>query len=204
MWRQLCRSSVRLLRFSWPTRSLGSSGAKDSRLASVQLQNKDVAMRWNNDRVTFLPYIFLRDNCQEPESFDQAAKQRVFNPAFVIDLNIKAKHVDMSKDGMQLCVTWPDGHRSRYSSVWLMEHSQGLPPETPKLPVEKRYWKRDHSVARFNFKEIINDDNDTPLSEFLLQMESHGLVLVDNVGTESNQIKQFCNRIAYPKPCVQG
>ena len=170
----------------------------------MQLDDKELAIRWSDSRTSSLPYIYLRDNCQEPESFDQAAKQRVFNPAFSIDLDIKAKQVDTSEGGQQICITWPDGHRSRFSSSWLAEHVEGMAPETPRLPIERRYWKSDYyeSMPQFDFKKLISDDGG--LLEFLLQMDSCGLVLVDNMGTESNQLQKFCNLIAYPKPCVHG
>lgn len=110
----------------------------------------------------------------------------------------------MSEGGQQICLTWPDGHRSRFSSSWLAEHVEGMAPETPRLPVERKYWKSDYyeSIPRFDFKKLANDDG--TLLEFLLQMDSFGLVLVDNMGTDSNQLQKFCKLIAYPKPSVHG
>jgi gamma-butyrobetaine dioxygenase len=180
------------------------SAHSQATIASVHLKDKELAIRWSDNQISTLPYIYLRDNCQEPESLDQTAKQRVFNPAFTIDLNIKAKQVEMSEGGQQICLTWPDGHRSRFSSSWLAEHVEGMAPETPRLPVERKYWKSDYyeSIPRFDFKKLANDDG--TLLEFLLQMDSFGLVLVDNMGTDSNQLQKFCKLIAYPKPSVHG
>lgn len=209
MWSRLSRRVPLLLR--GPLRSLCTasrlpSSPDQETISSVQLQDRDLKVVWSNNSTAVLPYIYLRDNCQEPESFDQSAKQRVFNPAFVVDLNIKATQADTSEGGEQLCITWPDGHRSRFSSSWLVEHSQGMAAETPRLPIEQKYWKSGyHSsmlTARFDFEKLMSDDGS--LLEFLLQMDSCGLALVDNVGTESNKVKQFCDRIAYPKPCVYG
>lgn len=93
-----------------------------SRILSVQLKERDLSIEWSNNNSVDLPYVFLRDNCQEPESFDHSARQRLFNPAFTIDLNIQAKQAELREDGRLLTISWPDGHRSRFESEWLAKY----------------------------------------------------------------------------------
>ncbi|XP_062508078.1 gamma-butyrobetaine dioxygenase-like isoform X2 [Corticium candelabrum] len=173
-------------------------------ISSVHLENTGLSVHWTSNRTAHLPYIFLRDNCQEPESFDPTAKQRLFNPVFSVDLDIKAKSANVSDDGGEVTITWPDGHISRYSSVWLTEHSEGADFDTARLPVEQKLWKSDivDKMATFDFEQVINDDGS--LLKVLLQLDSYGIVMMENVGLTSNQVKRFCDRISFPKTTVYG
>ena len=174
------------------------------RITSVQLKEKELSIQWNNSSTVDLPYVFLRDNCQEPESFDQVARQRLFNPAFTVDLNIRATDAQVNEGGKQLTITWPDGHHSRYKSTWLGRHCIGNTAMSGRLPVETVYWGGDYydKMPRFDYEMLLEDDR--CLLECLLKVESHGLVLIENVGTQLNQVKRFCDRIYYPKPCIYG
>jgi gamma-butyrobetaine dioxygenase len=170
----------------------------------VQLKERDLSIQWSNCSSVDLPYIYLRDNCQEPESFDTSARQRLFNPAFSVDLHIQAKTADVNDDGRLLTVTWPDGHRSRFESSWLSRYARGKQNMSGRLGVEKVYWESDYysKMPRFDYEMLMEDD--CSLLEYLISLESHGLVLVDNVGLESTQAKKLCERIFYPKPCHYG
>ena len=167
----------------------------------MRMKDRELTVQWSNNRTTHLPYLYLRDNCQEPESFDHSAKQRLFNPTFSIDKNIRAEQVDY--DGQQVYITWPDGHCSRFCSSWLLKHSEGVQNELNRLPIDQRLWKADHynSIARFNFSKVMNNDGN--LLDLLFHLESFGLVIVEEVGTTS-RVVQFCERISYPKPCIYG
>ena len=174
------------------------------RIVAVHMKDRQLTVQWSNNRTTHLPYLYLRDNCQEPESLDPSSKQRLFNPAFAIDKDIRAEQVDY--DGQQVCITWPDGHRSRFCSSWLLKNSEGvsIENELSRLPVDRRLWKADHysSIARFDFDTVMKDDGS--LLDLLLNLESSGLVMVEGVGTESQRVMQFCERISYPRPSIYG
>ena len=122
----------------------------------MQLKERDLSIEWNNNSSVDLPYVFLRDNCQEPESFDHSARQRLFNPAFTIDLDIQAKHADVKEDGQQLTITWPDGHRSRFESEWLSKYCRGKHNMSGQLGVEKVYWGSDFydKMPRFDYVKL--------------------------------------------------
>jgi gamma-butyrobetaine dioxygenase len=170
----------------------------------VQLKERDLSIEWSNNNSVDLPYVFLRDNCQEPESFDHSARQRLFNPAFTIDLNIQAKQAELREDGRLLTISWPDGHRSRFESEWLAKYCKGKHDMSGKLGVERVYWGSDFydKMPRFDYVKLMEDDGS--LLKYLIALESHGLVLVENVGTELNQVKNLCDHIYYPKPTVYG
>ena len=205
------RQTARLhfLRFSSVATNSSSSlthrfSSPSLRITSVQLKEKQLSIQWNNSNTVDLPYVFLRDNCQEPESFDQVARQRLFNPAFTVDLNIRATDAQVNEDGKQLTITWPDGHHSRYKSTWLGRHCIGNTTMSGRLPVETVHWEGDYydKMPRFDFEMLLEDDR--CLLECLLKVESHGLVLLENVGTQLNQVKRLCDHIYYPKPSIYG
>jgi gamma-butyrobetaine dioxygenase len=178
-----------------------SAVPEPSRILSVQLKERDLSLEWNNNGWVDLPYIYLRDNCQEPESFK---RQRLFHAAFTIDLNIQAKQAEVKEDGRLVIITWPDGHRSRFPSEWLAEYCRGKHNVSGQLDVEKVYWGSDFydSMPRFDFSMLMKDDKS--LLEYLIALESHGLVLIENVGLQKQQTKALCDRIYYPKPCIYG
>ena len=184
--------------------STSSAIPNHSRILAVQLKERELSLEWNNNSSVNLPYVFLRDNCQEPESFHHSARRRHLNQDFTIDLNIQAKQADVEEDGQQLAITWPDGHISRYESAWLAKYGQGKHNMSGQLGVEKVYWGSDFypGMPRFDYVKLMEDDHS--LLEYLIALETHGLVLVDNVGRQSNQGKHLCNRIYYPKPTVYG
>ena len=202
MLARLCQLPRLLYRQAFASRRLLIPA--DDSISSVCLEDKGMTVNWTSNYSAQLPYIFLRDNCQEQESFDPIAKQRLFNPVFSVDLDIKAKSTNLSDDGKQVTIRWPDGHCSRYSSVWLKEHSEGTKDDRGRLPVEQKLWKSDYfdAMTTFDFQQLM--DHDDSLLEFLLQLDSYGLVMIDNVNVTSNQVERLCYRIAFPKPTVYG
>ena len=199
MFRRLFPRSVRLV---CAPRRLFASHPSHERIVGVQLHDKELAVQWSGNKTAHLPYLYLRDNCKE-RSFEITSKQRLFNPAFALDFNIQAKQAETSEDGQQLCITWPDGEQSHFSSSWLKEHSEGVTTITGRLN-EQKLWKGGYfnSMPRFDFEDLMQDNKS--LLNFLFVLDSHGLVLVENVGTVLSQVLGLSERISYAKPNCYG
>jgi hypothetical protein len=198
MFRKIFSRSI--VRLAWVPRRL--FGSQES-IVDVQLHDKELAIQWSGNKITRLPYLYLRDNCKEL-AFHDTSKQRLSNPAFALDFNIKAKQAVATKDGQQVCVTWSSGEQSHFLSSWLKEHSEGETNISDRLSSEQKLWKGDYvnSMPRYDFEHVMQDDK--RLLDFLLLLDTHGLVLVENVGTLTNQVVRIAERISYAKSNCYG
>ena len=75
---------------------------------------------WADGRRSAYPAVWLRDNCQEPESRDRSSGQRLFDIAALPDpIGIANAYVEAD----QIVVVFStDNHRSRFASSWLNRH----------------------------------------------------------------------------------
>lgn len=191
---------------SW-VKSLCTAAASATSNVSVQsnqpslgvLQSdRNLIITWGDGRTATIPFIYLRDNCQEKESYDPHFNQRTFNPAFTVDLNIRPTAVDVDPTGNLVTITWPDGHASRFQSSWLAKHCPGRKSRYGRLQDELHYWESDYlpRMPRFEYPCLMEDDGS--LLEFIERVESHGLVLVEDMPKKAHAVR-LMERIAYPK-----
>jgi gamma-butyrobetaine dioxygenase len=199
----LSRVFSRSVRFLCSSKRLFAIYPSHERIVSVQLHDKEMTIGWSCNKTARLPYLYLRDSCKEL-AFDVKSRQRVTNPAFSLDFSIKPIHADANEDGQLLCITWPGGEKSQFSSFWLKEHSEGVANITSRLCSEQKLWKGDYfdSIPRFDFEGLMQDNRS--LLDFLLGLDTGGLILIENVGTTSNQVVRFAERISYAKTNCYG
>ncbi|KAL9983475.1 hypothetical protein ACROYT_G005655, partial [Oculina patagonica] len=165
---------------------------------------------WNNNTVNRYPFVFLRDSCQCPQCFHESSLQRSFDTVGQLKMDIQPDRVDVSQNGEQISVTWPDKHVSVFNSEWL--HSRRLAEEqdVSKGPSTLNregviFWNAEQlqgKIPRHDFGEVMEDD--LKLYEWLHSLNSVGISLVSNTPTQEGQGYKLCDRVGYAKTTHYG
>jgi len=130
-----------------------------------------------NERLE-LPPLWLRERSPDPEQYDPASHQRLFDPHQLPgDLAV----TDLCADGDALTIAFSDGHAARYSSAALLsdlESDDGLPRPIP--------WRSDSPPdAAFDWHRIGVDE---VLREVLTTFLTYGFVILRQTPTAPRSI----------------
>ncbi|XP_019626570.1 PREDICTED: gamma-butyrobetaine dioxygenase-like [Branchiostoma belcheri] len=165
-----------------------------------------VEVEWSDRGVSRFPYVWLRDNCQCPQCFNPDSRSRrvLMND---LDVNVSPVRVELQAKKSLLSVDWPQGHQSQYDCQWLRERC--FSPQA--LSERERDWQRKtqlwgaelaHNLPKADFPAILTDDR--VLHDFLVVLDSVGLVLLQNVPCDVGQVERLANRVAFLKPTSFG
>ncbi|MBA3622658.1 MAG: DUF971 domain-containing protein, partial [Euzebyales bacterium] len=89
----------------------------------VEARSDRVLVSWSDGALGQFPYVWLRDNCLCPECRHPDAWERTVDTV-ALDADIRPTAVDADE---RLDLTWPDGHRTAFSSGWLQANPPGAP-----------------------------------------------------------------------------
>ncbi|CAH1250332.1 BBOX1 [Branchiostoma lanceolatum] len=165
-----------------------------------------VEVEWSGGGVSRFPYVWLRDNCQCPQCFNPDSRSRLVL-MLDLDVNVSPVRVEVQAGGSSLSVEWPDGHQSQYDRHWLRERCFS----TQALSERQRDWHRKtqlwgaelaHNMPKADFPALLTDDR--ALYDFLVRLDSVGLVLVQNVPCDVGQVEKLANRVAFLKHTCSG
>lgn len=134
----------------------------------VRQLERELEVRWLDGSVNLLPYLWLRDNCGcEQCRVVQTGEKRFLLSSVPADLRPDR----ISLDGDNLCLTWPNGHETRYRG----SDVRGL--ETGRAPAWTP-WNAAFTPRRAEFRRFLRDDATAAavLESFL---EFGAVVLVD-------------------------
>ena len=167
---------------------------------TMKSSNDCLQIDWENGDIASYPYIFLRDNCQCDQCFHATAKQRLFDTALKVPLDIKPESIEQANDAVNL--KWEDGHQSTFEYKWLQERqfpktdadvttrsNCGLTPKT---------WggELNGNIPTYNFEAIMSKD-----VEFLSWLETlavRGIALIENAPSSSDIFTSFCQKLFCP------
>ncbi|CAH1250334.1 BBOX1 [Branchiostoma lanceolatum] len=164
-----------------------------------------VEVEWSGGGVSRFPYVWLRDNCQCPQCFNPDSRSRL---VLMLDLDVNVSPVRVEvQGGSSLSVEWPDGHQSQYDRHWLRERcfsTQALSERQRDWHRKTQLWGADlaHNLPKADFPALLTDDR--ALYDFLIRLDSVGLVLVQNVPCDVGQVEKLANRVAFLKQTCFG
>lgn len=187
----------------------GPTKASKCQVQAIEENNKErmLHVTWNNNSVNRYPFAFLRDNCRCPECFHESSNQRRFDPVDNLDLNILPGRLEVTQNGQELIIIWPDGHVSAFKSEWLYSRKLTEDDESNKDLNRKgvEFWdakKLQGNIPRNNFREVMEDDR--ALFNWLNSMHRFGIALVCNTPLEVGQVDKLCQRVGHPKSTHYG
>lgn len=171
---------------------------------------KMVSITWQDNTTDIYPYIYLRDNCQCPECFFKDSNQRLVDVVRDVDINVKPTKVQLSEDGTNLSITWPDGHVTMLDADFLFK--KRLPSEaelkgrvcTDVATRKVKLWGSEfkNHIPCMKFHNILNDE--AVEFEFLNSLYRYGLALVTDMPVQERQVEKLGDRIGYLRMTTYG
>ena len=168
---------------------------------------------WSDGSASRFPYVFLRENCKCSQCFHPSSSQRLVDTLRDIELNLnKVKEAAISESGDHLKCVWPDGHKSIYTTSWLL--GRRMPEESERnsksetagiVKNEIILWDNElmqDKIPNFEYEAIMNDDKS--LFNYLYALYQYGLVLVENAPAQSGVLLEVASRLGYHKPTHYG
>ncbi|CAH1259053.1 BBOX1 [Branchiostoma lanceolatum] len=174
--------------------------------ATLDSSSEAVEVEWSAGGVDRFPYIWLRDNCQCAECFQADLNKRLVLTS-ELDLDVAPVRAGVQDRGSSLYVTWPDGHRSQYDWQWLRDRCfspRARADREQRWRRKKQLWGAElfTNLPTADFPALLTDDR--ALYDFLLLLDTIGLVLVQNVPRQVGQFQELANRVAFPKMTFLG
>ena len=166
---------------------------------------------WSDGTASRFPYNYLRDNCKCPECFESSSKQKLFNTARDLMINIQIEEAVISEDGRYLKCIWPGGHESSYSLNWL--HNMRMPEKNELrqrnsdslVKDELILWNREMMQDKIPFHDYnVLMSQDKSLFDLLYCLYQHGIVVIDNAPARDGVLLELAARVGYYKRTHYG
>ena len=162
----------------------------------IELDNKKIIFD-NNQNKTEIHPIWLRERVRDEEFLDKNNDQRLFDPSFLENIDIKDARINNNL----LELTFNDGVFSKFEIDKLT--SEFLDSENLINTVQQKLW--DSSLKNkptYQFEENINEKK--VMYELLKSFYEYGFVIIKNVPTHKNYIVKFANSIGSIRPTNFG
>jgi trimethyllysine dioxygenase len=171
-------------------------------LTAAKVTGNEIELSFGDGRpVATLPLLWLRDNCQGPESQHPETRQRLVD-TFRIPAGIAARAIEVEDNGRVFRVDWAEGgHVSRFEASFL----SALRPNPDVLPARVLTWDRDSMAAgvpSVGYAGFLADDG--VLKEFLEQVARVGFCFVEGTPGTPEATRQVATRIAYIRETIFG
>ena len=166
-------------------------------IKQFKLLQNNIHIFFKNGKSKVYPNIWLRDHIRNDENWDFRTSQRKTFTA-KINLNIKAKKVEISKDGKFLKVIWPGlKNPANYSYKFLNQTSNNKDKKKIKL------WKKKEikNQIYINFKTIKTQKG---FKEFLKILHKYGFAVVKKCDTNLKSVNTIAKKIGYVRNSIFG
>jgi len=164
----------------------------------IERQARCLHLNWQSGPVSYLPWIWLRDQCQCPKCVNPDTMQRAID-TFQIDKKIAPKDgvrgISATKEGLLEIFWGNDGHRSQYTADWLREHTKS-----------KNAWTKDKGhilwgadiafdPPAMKYEEIMASDEG--VAKWTQKITEYGFCFVDGCPVSPEKTQQLLERIAF-------
>ena len=158
--------------------------------------SSEIKVAWNNNEITRLPFVFLRDNCRCSTCFHETSDQSlVLIHDALREAEAGVDNVSFHDDS--LVIRWASGHESSFSLSWLKERSY-----TDEKAYEKRkhaitgfrniLWSKEHQIKFIDFESA--NSNDDALLQWMTIMATEGVAVLQDAPKEPNQLRKLVHR----------
>lgn len=152
-------------------------------------------MQWADGRSSPYHHQWLRDNCACSECVYHVTREQVLEIVDVSESLVpNTSFIDL--DG-HLCLTWQDGHQSRFDPGWLRAHAYDDASRAERLAAKPsaQLWTATLALPTFDYQAVM-DDEPTLLS-WLLALRDVGLTQIRGVPTKPGSLAFIAQRIAF-------
>ena len=159
------------------------------RSISSLTQNSDaLSATWSNGGQTDLPYLWMRDNCGCSECRVVQTTEKRFQ-LFRVTSDLRPKQVSIEHAGSEdeaICISWPDGHRTRYRSSEI-HGSLSLPR------FERHTWDGGFQPRRFDYQRFLASDR--LAAELIEEFLRSGVCVLVDAPTDPDSSEQLTTRL---------
>ena len=159
------------------------------RSISSLTQNSDaLSATWSNGGQTDLPYLWMRDNCGCSECRVVQTTEKRFH-LFRVTSDLRPKQVSIEHAGSEdeaICISWPDGHRTRYRSSEI-HGSLSLPR------FERHTWDSGFQPRRFDYQRFLASDR--LAAELIEEFLRSGVCVLVDAPTDPDSSEQLTTRL---------
>ncbi|XP_068456848.1 trimethyllysine dioxygenase, mitochondrial [Clinocottus analis] len=148
-----------------------------------------------------LNYLWLRDHCRSPSSYNSRTHQRNLDTGS-IDLHLRPDHTAVQEG--QLVLTWPGGHVTTYSLSWLAENS--YEGKKQRAVQQRVLWTSD-VYTKANIRPAKWDafmSSDEEVKRFLQNYLLYGIAFVDDVPATVEATEAVSRRVSLIRETTYG
>ena len=162
----------------------------------IEVNNNIVIFNHNNRKIEIHP-IWLRERVREEKYLDKNNDQRLFDPSFLDNIDIRNAHI--SNDMLEL--TFNDDVTSKFQISRLV--SEFLDSESLLNTVQQQVWDSSlQSRPTFEFRDNFYESKE--MYDLLKSFYKYGFVIIKNAPIQNNYIVQFANLIGNIRPTNFG
>ena len=159
------------------------------RSISSLTQNSDaLSATWSNGGQTDLPYLWMRDNCGCSECRVVQTTEKRFH-LFRVTSDLRPKQVSIEHAGSEdeaICISWPDGHRTRYRSSEIHGFLS-----LPRF--ERHTWDGGFQPRRFDYQRFLASDR--LAAELIEEFLRSGVCVLVDAPTDPDSSEQLTTRL---------
>ncbi|KAG7223355.1 hypothetical protein INR49_015711 [Caranx melampygus] len=186
----------------WKDKLLARACAGTS--AALHLQDDSLVLNYGGKSM-HLNYVWLRDHCRAPSSYNSKTNQRNVDTGS-IDLKIRPE--SSTVEGGHLVLTsrsqGPGGHVSKYSLSWLAENSYEGKKQSavqPRIPWNSDIYKN-ANVPSAKWDMFMSSDDE--LKKFLQSYLLYGIAFVDGVPATVEATEAVTQRVSLIRETTYG
>lgn len=173
-------------------------------IESAKITRSGLRVRFRDGRQDTFPWLWLRDHCREPESYDARTAQREL---WTADLpwDIGADTVSVSKDGAALSIRWrKESLTSRYDASFLSRFVLASGDSAvPALQRKAESWDAvdvDQRLSPVPFSTLETSGR----TQILEQIDRLGFALIRACPLDSNVVDQVARSVGYVRETIFG
>lgn len=171
---------------------------------SFSFDADELRIAWSDQRNSRLAAIWLRDHCQGAECRDAHSGQRLINISD-LPLDISIARVVQQQRGLVIEFS-PDGHRSEFSSDWLLRNCYCLNrQQDDRSEAGKQLWRAEsfkQGLPRFDYQQFCQQ----PASKLsaLKSVKDAGFAILEAVPCKPGQVLKVIEEFGFVRETNYG
>ena len=156
---------------------------------------------WQDGSTTVFPFLWLRDNAQDPDSYDARSNQReVFTAQLPQD--IKPVSISLTEAGAAIQIQWPDQSAPvTYAAAFLLRAAGRQ--ENEYALADRELWQGDLSPPQFSLLQL-QEEAPKPGTSLVNALAHQGFALLENCDGEESAVQQIADLLGYVRETIFG
>jgi alpha-ketoglutarate-dependent taurine dioxygenase len=179
-----------------------TSSKKRPSIESIERQERNIAILWEDGHQSLFHHIWLRDNCTCPQCGDRSGGHRYLELGS-IDPDIAPEKLSIDAAG-SLQIRWQgDGHLSSYTPAWLSEHSYSS-EAIAKRRQQPVLWDStlNGKIPEWDYGQVLSDES--MRLQMFQRINDYGFAIINAVPTLEDQIESLASIFGFIRETHYG